>query len=221
MKRVILSVIAASSIQIAHAQSVQAPVPVQNEKWSYQTTDQWTSKVTQTINVTVVGVLGNYIRQQNEVHNVTSSGQQAPTQTLLVTLPSDLNVVSTINGERIVNRIYDWPLTSGKKWHKQSKVASTMTLPTGLTPAVFTSDTDAEVAGWEDVQTPAGNFKALKIVYKSKTTVDIMPTFSSTSTETSWYSPDVHRNVKYTSEAFGASGEPLTSTVQLLVAHSQ
>lgn len=97
---------------------------------------------------------------------------------------------------------FDFPLEVGKTWRYDYKIRRND--GKGFT----TFSVNAEVDGWEEVQVPAGKFKALKVThfipYSTETTEGRR--FSGQLLKTYWYSPEVKREVKYEFVDRGVAG---------------
>ena len=87
---------------------------------------------------------------------------------------------------------FDFPLEVGKTWKFDYK-ARRDDGSGGTTYRV-----DAKVDGWEEVEVPAGKFKALKVTHSSAySTVTGGQTFNGQLLKTYWYSPEAKRVVKH------------------------
>ena len=87
-----------------------------------------------------------------------------------------------------------FPMRPGDRWPSRYKI----TFPREDYSTV--QDRIARVEGWEDVQVPAGRFRALKVVAEGSSRRSDRP-LPGTVREVMWYSPEVKRYVKWTYEA--------------------
>jgi len=85
-----------------------------------------------------------------------SGSQQTPTERLF---GADWSRVRDVNGsQQVVNRPFVFPLEVGKKWEVKYTEANPNPLHTSETFQI-----EYRVIGWEDIEVPAGKFRALKI----------------------------------------------------------
>jgi hypothetical protein len=209
--------LSAALLSNAQAQTAPQPVPVVNESWTYQTTDQWTSKVLSKSQLTLVGIDGEFGRMEYEYQaaNPKEDGFFLQPQKSARTVRLSLNYANTINGKVYPVEDYRWPLTVGQKWSTTYKYSDS-----NASYRIYTYNVDHEVVGWETVETPAGSFKALKIVRKRKSILDSDGTLAS-AVSTAWYAPEAKRLVKFNFENFDATGAPYTRTTEVLIKHTQ
>jgi len=163
-----------------------------------------------------------------------SGSQQAPIEQLA---GADWSRSRDINGKQeVINRPFAFPLEVGKKW--EVKYTEANPNRQHQSESVQTTYT---VVGWEDIQVPAGKFKALKVEADGNWTAVLAPmnqmaTQAVNSTSGSavlmqnnrvaarttsgriykafWYVPGVKRFVKSVEEYYGSNGirsERLTS----------
>lgn len=99
-------------------------------------------------------------------------------------------------------KYFEFPLHPGKTWRqtsieKNSKIG-----------AVREHTLSATVGDWEDVSVPAGTFRTIKITTQTEL-LDRATRQKSTSTDISWYAPNVRRSVKseVTSQNFQGNQE--------------
>ena len=87
---------------------------------------------------------------------------------------------------------FDFPLEVSKTWKYDYKTRRND--GNGFT----TFRVDAKVEGWENVEVPAGKFKALKVTHTSAYSSETGgQTYSGQVLKTYWYSPEVKQEVKY------------------------
>jgi hypothetical protein len=152
------------------AQSVQAPALKAGDSWVYVDTvesgPQGWSRKNET--VTVERIEGDSVLVANK-----QDGSSQPAVEHLVGL--DWSRSRDVNGkQQVVNRPLAFPLTQGKKWRVEYTEANPNRQHTSET---FGSE--YTVVGWEDVQVPAGAFKALKIEAQGQWSAVVAPSVSS------------------------------------------
>lgn len=91
---------------------------------------------------------------------------------------------------------YKWPLKIGEKWTGTRMITIPSFIP-GSMQHNYLISVDAEVVKSEDLDTPIGILRTIKIIYK---TTNEGPNLKTVSIETIWYSPQVHRYVKSKTE---------------------
>jgi hypothetical protein len=192
-KCLILALLAAFASEIAFAQSVQAPIHTVGEQWTYQTIAPDSSKILSEVTRTTLGIDGDAVRYALSERIVSpATGQFLPPKTTQVTEHADLSQMTNPEKEKLEIPNFKWPLEVGEKWGATRKINSPSIMPFAA-HATYTLKTYVEVVKWEDVNTPVGKFKTLKIVY---TFTNQGPHVDTTSVNTLWYSPDLHRDVK-------------------------
>jgi ankyrin repeat protein len=99
-------------------------------------------------------------------------------------------------------KYFEFPLHPGKTWRQTSIEKNSKT------GAVREHTLSATVGNWEDVSVPAGTFRAIKITTQTEL-LDRATRQKSTSTDISWYAPNVRRSVKseVTSQNFQGNQE--------------
>lgn len=223
-KRMVLVGCLLFPLSVAASESVELPVVKPNDNWIYKSTIEkgqngWVQKHNE-YKVIRAGVASILLA-------VRESGSIQPPKEQLV--GSDWSRFRNINGEeKVVNKPFDFPLKDGKSWqteyieehpnkeHKSEKF-----------------HTDYTVVGWEDVDVPAGHFKAIKIEAEGKWKAELEPSNNVTSSAQSkqsrstvviqsqkvtqqsatgriykafWYVPQVKRFVKSIEEYYNAGG---------------
>lgn len=97
---------------------------------------------------------------------------------------------------------FDFPLEIGKTWKYDYKTRRND--GNGFT----TFSVEAKVEGWEDVEVPAGKFKALKVTHVSAYLAETGgQRYNGQLLRTYWYSPEAKREVKYESIDRGDGGD--------------
>ena len=154
----------------AYAQSVEAPALKAGDSWVYvdtvETGPQGWSRKNET--VTVERLQGDTMLISNKQEGST----QPPVEHLV---GIDWSRSRDINGkQQVVNRPLVFPLKPGKTWRVEYTEANPNRQHTSET---FGSD--FTVVGWEDVQVPAGSFKAIKIEAQGQWSAMVAPSVSS------------------------------------------
>ncbi|MES2105072.1 MAG: hypothetical protein V4634_13725 [Pseudomonadota bacterium] len=203
----------------ARAQSAPSPKLAADDTWSYSTIDLWSSRVLGEMTVKTLGVDDDFIRLFVENKSNSGNGELVMPRAYETTGRADLNSVMMFRGEREEKVLYKWPLEPGKKWSFQihQELVANGGQPGGE-PQVLTNHFEAEVKGWETVDTPAGKFKAIKTVYKNNWALDHQLA-NGLVVITSWYSPQAKREVQSISETFSPEGLPEARTRQQLVSY--
>lgn len=103
-----------------------------------------------------------------------------------LTIPNSL----VVEGKEVK---FDFPLEVGKTWKYDYKNARSDG------KGYIAHSAEAKVDGWEDVEVPAGKFKALKVThYIFYSNVNASGRTTNRATQKNyWYSPEVKREVKY------------------------
>ncbi|MBD8899589.1 hypothetical protein [Rhodanobacter sp. DHG33] len=155
-RRFLLSVVLVLSCSSIYAQTVEAPQLKSGDTWVYSRTVQkgtrgWDNKV-----------MVSTLEQVEGDRVLVSTTQQGSTQP-----PSehsfglDWSRSRDVDGKQtVVNQPLNFPLKVGKKW--EIDYAETNP-PSNKAHSSETVHETYTVTGWEDVQVPAGTFKALKI----------------------------------------------------------
>ena len=207
-----------ANLPAAFGQTIAPPTFKEGDAWEIQTLDMWSSRMTARTSKQVIGVSGDFVRLSYDTREVTKTGDITRPQESESTMRADLNVTVMFGSEKMEKLWYKWPLEVGKKWsssYKQEYPAST----SGGVPQIMTTVIDAEAKGWENVDVPAGKFKAFKIVYKATWTTT-NPTSNGSYLMTKWYAPEVKGEVQVTSDGFAADGSPQSKSKQQLVSYS-
>jgi hypothetical protein len=152
------------------AQSFDAPTLKAGDSWTYSNTTEtgpqgWVRK-DQVITV-------ERVDSSDVLVAVKQDGSSQPPIEQMTGL--DWSRSRDINGkQQVVNRPFEFPLHQGKKWTVEY---------TELNPnRTYSSETfhsDYVVTGWEDVEVPAGKFKALKIEAEGQWTGVLTPKVAS------------------------------------------
>jgi hypothetical protein len=198
----------------AIAQQVSAPSVRIGDTWEFEAVDDWTNQVRLQERQEVIGSMQEFvrIRTESKVRNA-RTGAMEPRGVEEETQRLDLNVDFPAPDGGMKRRVnYAWPLEVGKKWTYDYTVS---TVGANNQPIVVLNRFQAEVAGWESVTTPAGSFRALKVVHKGTVESAAFPAPSRVAW-TFWYAPDAGTHVKTTYQWDSAAGTPGTRTTNLL-----
>jgi len=224
MKSILLALLSLSVSVGALSQTLDQPATKAGDTWTYRnTTEKGPSGWNQSRDeITVTRVTASSIYYSSK-----PSGSSQPTKELIA--GADWSRLRDINGkETVVNQPFKFPLTAGKTWdvqyqeqhpnkaHKYEKLESKFV-----------------VVGYEDVEVPAGKFKALKIESEGRWTAELEPgnavvqgaqsTANGTTMVTQvqktnadpvtgrtykafWYAPEVKRWVKSIEEFYSSGG---------------
>ncbi len=212
-RALVVGLLVAVSATAVHSQSIPQPKYNVGDLWTHRLTDGWTGKVKQETSQTVIGLSGEFIRVNNAVKTLNpQSGQLAAPTLNDSTERANYNFSHITNGKTSTRIVFDWPLEVGKKWAYDHSISRTSVL---TTPVIFNYKTNAEVVSFEEVETPAGKFKAMKVVHKASWKESVNN--EGTQVLTYWYAPQVKRYVKYTFETFTLDGLPgAKETTELL-----
>ncbi|MFA5924462.1 MAG: ankyrin repeat domain-containing protein [Methylococcaceae bacterium] len=106
-------------------------------------------------------------------------------------------------------KYYEFPLTSGKTWRQTS-------IETNIkTGAIREHTLSAVVGDWENVTVPAGTFRGVKVTIQAEL-VDRTTGQKTTSTDTSWYVPEVRRSVRSLTSSRSPEGVQSRQDLQLI-----
>ena len=177
-KLILLSFLVAFIPAVLFAQDkVEAPVWNTGDKWN----------LTGDVTITVV----NVDESGYGVKYLTSGGEST-----LICDKSSLNRLYSMEKNKRTKyegrnkRLFNFPLDIGKSWNDKFTVK-----PTALAAREITYLETFTVLGWEEVEVPAGKFKALKLEYKQET-VGQTAGRPKEGKVWYWYSPDAKYMVK-------------------------
>ena len=214
-RTLVVGLLVAVSATAVHSQSIQQPTYNVGDLWTHRLTDGWTGKVKQETSQTVIGLSGEFIRVNNAVKTLNpQSGQLAAPTLNDASQRSNFNFSYITNGQVSTRVNFDWPLVVGKKWTYEHATSSSSAL---ATPVIFSYKTNAEVVSYEEVETTAGKFKAMKVVHKASWKESVNN--EGTQILTYWYAPLAKRYVKYTFETFSLDGLPGTKETTELMSY--
>ena len=167
---------------------VARPEVKPGDSWSYRRIDFWTNKTTGIGTVTVTFANDRVIQTVTKVVGDEKEHDAIHT--------ADWNNVSSFNGGIFTpdQGIFKFPLQVGKTY----KAVYDLKLPR-LGVFQMKHDRTVKVVGWEDIEVPAGKFRALKL--ESEGPFQRVDTSGSgTAKDVIWYVPEVKRFVKWNYE---------------------
>lgn len=204
---VFIAFVIVMAVNSALAQSIEAPTLAAGDNWEFQHIDLWSSNLASRSTRKIIGSADGYIRVWVETQAVSQDGAVAKPQVAEMTMRADLNSSTNVGGEKLETVLYKWPLEPKKHWTFRTKREMPNNV-NGTQPFIFNVSNEAEVIGWEMVEVPAGKFKAIKIVYNGKVSVE-NSAIRETILRTVWYSPDAKTDVLSITETFNVDGVPL------------
>jgi hypothetical protein len=219
------------SLSFAFAEPIERPNVKPEDKWAYnstteqaanqrmQTPSQWTQKHFETT-VVRAGAMNILVSRKERASN------QPPLEVLV---GPDWSVSRSLDAEVVViSRPLKFPLTQGNSWELEyTENRPNKQLKSAKTHLNYT------VVGWEEVEVPAGKFKAIKIEAVGKWISELEPSLNTaTNTQTNksgttvimqtqkeqprtssgqiyrayWYVPDIKIYVKSIDENYFSSG---------------
>ena len=210
---------------IAVAQSVGQPALQPQDTWTYRRTtetrpDTWRQ----------VHFEGTVLRNSATTMLIQTKEVDSPNPPREVLIGSDWSSFRSLSGkETVVHRPFTFPMSAGKTWDLEF----TDDHPGNKNHKSETRRLKYRVVGWEDVEVPAGKFKAVKIEAEGSWTGEIAPqTTANISSQTGvqgttavaqtvhvtaetvtgrlyqayWYAPEVKREVKSVEENYDTNG---------------
>jgi len=182
-----------------------APVFAAGDSWSWQTTNELTgTKVSRALRVLSVGADGVQV----------DSGKTGAANLVLDPIG---NVVRRQRGDAVERFLpslpfYQFPMAAGSNWTVRHQKAVN-------DQPVSESETQVRVLGEEDVETPAGRFRAVK-VERVERWKNVRTGRTGTATTVYWYSAQVKRHVKLDWNDQTTDGRVLNRESTVLVAFS-
>ena len=216
---------AALCVNVAVAQNISQPVLQPQDTWTYRRTSETRPETWRQAHFvgTVLRNSGNTVLLQNKEVD-------SPNPPREILIDSDWSGFRSLNGkETVVYRPYAFPMSVGKSWDLEY----TDDHPSNKGHKSETHRLKYRVVGWEEVEVPAGKFKALKIEADGAWTGEIAPrTAASVVTQAGaqgttaaaetvnitaetvtgrlyrayWYAPEVKREVKSVEENYDTNG---------------
>jgi hypothetical protein len=209
----------------ALAQTVAPPVLQPQDTWKYRRTtetrpDTWRQ----------VHFEGTVLRNSTSTMLIQNKEVDSPNPPREILIGSDWSSFRSLGGkETVVHRPFTFPMSVGKTWDLEF----TDDHPGNKSHKSETRRLKYRVVGWEDVEVPAGKFKALKIEAEGSWSGEIAPqTTASASSQAGalgttavvqtvnvkaetvtgrlyqayWYAPEVKREVKSVEENYDTNG---------------
>ena len=191
------------AIQTARPKNAYVPTPCRAageqclERPDFKVGDRWVFKTTNVYNNEELSKFEQKITEigddEIKIDQTTISSKNEANVGRVVKRKADRSTWTFPN-----SRIFDgkfvalaFPLEVGKTWTNEYKWKRSDSGTTYF-------DSPVKVEGWEEVQVPAGKFRALKVVhsgyYSSQTTSS---SWKGRTAETMWYSPEIRKFVKY------------------------
>jgi hypothetical protein len=220
-----IAVAAALCANIACAQTLSQPALQPQDTWTFRRTTETRPDVWRQVHFS-----GTVLRTSGTTMLIQNKEVDSPNPPREVLIGSDWSTFRSLGGkETVVHRPFTFPLTSGKTWDLEY----TDDHPGNKSHKSETRRLKYRVVGWEDVEVPAGKFKALKIEADGSWSGEIAPrTTASVATQAGeqgttavaqtvkvaaetvtgrlyqayWYAPDVKREVKSVEENYDTNG---------------
>jgi hypothetical protein len=192
---VVCTVVLAVLAGTAGAQSdapVARPELKPGDTWTYRRIDLWTNRPTATLETVVTFANEKVIQTTVRIagQGLGTEGESDSTQT------AEWNQVSSSTGMVFYphNGLFKFPMGPGSAWDAKYEAKNPR-------QGAFqvASDRKVRVVGWEEVEVPAGKFRALRIESTGNfQRIDMG--VSGTTKDVLWYAPEVKRFVKWTYE---------------------
>jgi hypothetical protein len=209
----------------ALAQTVGQPALQPQDTWTYRRTtetrpDAWRQ----------VHFVGTVLRNSASTMLIQNKEVDSPNPPREFLIGSDWSSFRSLSGkETVVHRPYTFPMSVGKTWDLEF----TDDHPGNKSHKSETRRLKYRVVGWEDVEVPAGKFKALKIEAEGSWSGEIAPQTTASSASRAgeqgttavqqtvnvkeetvtgrlyqayWYAPEVKREVKSVEENYDTNG---------------
>ncbi len=216
---------AALCANAAVAQNISQPVLQPQDTWTYRRTtetrpDTWRQ----------AHFVGTVLRNSGSTVLLQNKEVDSPNPPREILINADWSAFRSLSGkETVVHRPFAFPISVGKTWDLEF----TDDHPNNKGHKSETRRLKYRVVGWEDVEVPAGKFKALKIEADGAWTGEVAPRTAATiATQTSaqgttaaaqtvnvtaetvtgrlyqayWYAPEVKREVKSVEENYDTNG---------------
>ncbi len=196
-KYLVFLIVAMGSLSSASGQSassVERPVVVAGDAWTYRMLD-WNVEKRRS-KLVVSGVVADVLQLESTPAPVAGVANAGTTLKFTTRLEKwDFFGARITSGARENVR---FPITLGDKWKYEYSISRTG-------GGTMLLQYEASVDSWEDVSVPAGTFRALKIVHAGRYT---MQGGGSSVRETFWYAPSVKNFVKWDHQSRDFSGGP-------------
>jgi hypothetical protein len=185
-----LSVIALPSAFAQTQSPVERPEFVVGDRWVFRYVDLYNNAELNKWELKVTGLHDDSVRFNSVIlanKDAAKVGKSSRTTANRSTLTFGNGLI--VEGKEVR---FDFPLEVGKTWKYDYKTRRND--GNGFT----TYSVDAKVEGWEDVEVPAGKFKALKVTHASAYSTETGgQRYNGQLLRTYWYSPEAKREVKY------------------------
>jgi len=201
------------------------PTPQPPDTWTYRRTTETLPAVWHQAHFH-----GTILRNSGSTMELQTAEVDSPNPPRAILINSDWSSFRSLGGkETVVYRPFEFPLSIGKTW----ELEYTDDHPTNKNHSSETRHLKYRVVGWEDVEVPAGKFKALKIEADGVWTGQVAPRVTAVSTteagaqgstavahsehvtaetvtgrlyQAYWYAPEVKREVKSIEENYDTHG---------------
>ena len=207
------------------AQTLAQPVLQPQDSWTYRRTTETVPNVWRQVHFQ-----GSILRNSGASVLIRNQEVDSPNPPREVLINSDWSNFRSLSGkETVVHRPFVFPLALGKSWDLEY----TDPHPANKNHSSETRRLKYRVVGWEDVDVPAGKFKALKIEADGTWSGEVAPRTTATVATSAdaegtaaaarttkvtaetvtgrlyqayWYVPDVKREVKSVEENYDTNG---------------
>jgi hypothetical protein len=167
MQKFWIAVAAALCASIAQAQTVAQPALKPQDAWTFRRTTETQPNVWRQVHFE-----GTVLRSSATTMLIQSKEVDSPTPPREILIDSDWSVFRSMGGkETVVHRPFTFPMSVGKTWDLEF----TDDHPNNKNHKFESRKLKYRVIGWEDVEVPAGKFKALKIEAEASWTGEIAP----------------------------------------------
>jgi hypothetical protein len=216
---------AALCANTAFAQTAEPPVLQPQDTWTFRRTTE-----TRPDNWRQVHFEGTVLRNSASTMLIQNKEVDSPNPPREILIGSDWSSFRSLSGkETVVHRPFTFPMSVGKTWDLEF----TDDHPANKTHKSETRRLKYRVVGWEEVEVPAGKFKALKIEAEGSWSGEIAPQTTERSTSLAgaqgttavqqtvnvkaetvtgrlyqayWYAPEVKREVRSVEENYDTNG---------------
>ena len=155
MLRIAIVVVGLCVAIAARADSVPPPTPQPTDTWTFRRTTETLPAVWRQIHFQ-----GTVLRNSGTTMVIRNNEVDSPNPPREILINSDWSSFRSLGGrETVVHHPFEFPLSVGKTW----ELAYTDDHPANKNHKSETRHLKYRVVGWEDVDVPAGKFKALKI----------------------------------------------------------
>jgi hypothetical protein len=176
MQNIWIATAAALFANIAFAQTAAQPVLQPQDTWTFRRTTETQPNVWRQMHFE-----GTVLRSSASTTLMQNKEVDSPNPPREILIGSDWSSFRSLSGkETIVHRPFTFPMSVGKSWDLEF----TADHPSNKSHKSETRKLKYRVVGWEEVEVPAGKFKALKIEADGSWSGEIAPrTTASTATQ--------------------------------------